>query len=162
MNERKIDKVDYIVTSLYLLIGGFIWCAYKFSIIPQQNINQILLALTFAGPLSLFLMYYKRLRIPVVSLIWFCIGFLQWFLVDKLKDNSDFDSVVGTYADYDLNLLAMMIIFTVFRLLSLLITKQEFMMAAWFSPRDNRKLNFLDYIFTFAGLILITIVITEL
>jgi hypothetical protein len=107
-------------------------------------------------------MYYKRLRIPVVSLILFCIGFLQWFLMDKLKDNSDFDSVVGTYADDDLNLLAMMVILTVFRLLSLLITKQEFMMAAWFSPRDNRKLNFLDYIFTFAGIILITIVITEL
>ncbi|MFT6216947.1 MAG: hypothetical protein ACJAS3_003365 [Roseivirga sp.] len=162
MNERKIDKVDYIVISLYLLIGGFIWCAYTFSIIPQQNINQILLALTFAGPFSLFLMYYKRLRIPLVSIIWFCIGFLQWFLVNRLKDNSNFDSVVGTYTDYDLNLLAMMVIFTVFRLLSLLITKQEFMMAAWFSPRDNRKLNFLDYIFTFAGLILITIVITEL
>jgi hypothetical protein len=160
MNERKIDKVDYIVISLYLLIGGFIWGAYKFSIIPQQNINQVLLALTFAGPFSLFLMYYKRLRIPVVSIIWFCLGFLQWFLVDKLKDNSD--SVFGTYADYDLNLLAMMVVFSVFRLLSLLITKQEFMMAAWFSPRDNRKLNFLDYIFTFTGLILLTIVITEL
>ncbi len=87
---------------------------------------------------------------------------MQWFLVDKLKDNSDFDSVIGTYADYDLNLLAMMIIFTIFRLLSLLITKQEFMMAAWFSPIDNRQLNFLDYLFTFAGLILLTIVITEL
>jgi len=162
MNERKIDKIDYIVISLYLLIGGCIWFAYSFSILPQQDINKILLALTFGGPFSLFLMYYKRLRIPMVSLIWFCIGFLQWFLVDKLKDNSDFNSVVGTYADYDLNLLAMMVIFTVFRLLSLLITKQEFMMAAWFSPRDNRELNFLDYIFTFAGLILITIVITEL
>ena len=162
MNERKIDKVDYIVISLYLLIGGFIWCVYNLSIIPQQNIKQVLLALTFAGPFSLFLMYYKRLRIPLVSIIWFCIGFLQWFLMDRLKDKSDFDSVVGAYADYDLNLLAMMVIFTVFRLSSLLITKQEFMMAAWFSPRDNRKLNFLDYIFTFAGLILITIVITEL
>jgi hypothetical protein len=161
MNEKKIDKVDYIVISLYLLIGVFIWGAYKFSIIPQQNINQLLLALTFVGPFSLFLMYYKRLRIPVVSIIWFCLGFLQWFLVDELKGNSDFDSKIGTYADYDLNLLAMMVIFIVFRLLSLLITKQEFMMAAWFSPRDNRKLNFLDYIFTFTGLILILIVITE-
>lgn len=162
MNERKIDKVDYIVISLYLLIGGFIWFAYTFSIFPQQNINQILLAQTFGGPLFLFLNYYKRLRIPLVSIIWFCIGFLQWFLVDKLKSNSDFDSVVGTYADSDLNLLAMLIIFTVFRLLSLLLTKQEFMMAAWFSPKDNRKLNFLDYIFTFTGLILLTIVIAEL
>lgn len=62
----------------------------------------------------------------------------------------------------DLNLLAMMMIFTVFRILSLLITNQEFMVAAWFSPKDNRKLNFLDYIFTFSGLILSTIVITEL
>lgn len=162
MNERKIDKVDYIVISLYLLIGGFIWCAYTFSIIPQQNINQILLALTFGGPFSLFLMYYKRLRISSVSIIWFCIGFLQWFLVDRLKDNSDFDSVVGSYADNGLNLLAMMVIFTVFRFISLMITKQEFMISAWFSPRDDRKLNFLDYIFTIAGLILITIVISEL
>jgi hypothetical protein len=162
MNESKIDKIDYVVISLYLLIGGFIWYAYTFSIIPQQNINEVLLALTFIGPFSLFLMYYQRLRIPTVSIIWFCIGFLQWFLVDKLKENSDFDSVIGTYADYDLNLLAMMIIFTIFRLLSLLITKQEFMMAAWFSPIDKRELNFLDYIFTFAGLILLTIVITEL
>ncbi len=100
MNKSKIDKVDYIVISLYLLIGGLVWWAYKFFIIPQQYINQILIALTFVGPYSLFLLYYKRLRIPSVSLIWFCIGFLQWFLLNKLKDNSDFKSEAGTYADY--------------------------------------------------------------
>lgn len=162
MNERKIDKVDYIVISLYLLIGSFIWCSYTFSIIPQKSINQILLALTFAGPITLFLMYYLRFRIPLVSLIWFCLGFLQWLLLDRLKDNSDFDTRIGTYADYDLNLLAMMVIFTLFRILSLLITKQEFTIAAWFSPKDNKDPNILDYIFTFAGFLLLTIGITEL
>jgi len=162
MNERKIDKVDYIVISLYLLIGSFIWCSYTFSIIPQKSINQILLSLTFAGPISLFLMYYRRFRIPLISLIWFCLGFLQWLLLDRLKDNSDFDTSIGTYADYDLNLFAMMVIFTLFRLLSLLITKQEFTVAAWFSPKDNKEPNIHDYIFTFAGFLLLTIGITEL
>jgi hypothetical protein len=107
-------------------------------------------------------MYYKRLRIPLVSIIWFGIGFLQWFLVYKLQDNPDFDSVIGTYASHDKNLLGMMVIFTVFRLLGFLITKQEFMMAAWFSPKDNRELNFLDYIFTFVGLLTQTIGMTML
>lgn len=158
MNERKIDKVDYITISLYLLIGTFIWLAYEFSILSQQNLNHLLLALTFLGPISLFLMYYKRLRIPIVTVIWFCLGLLQWFLIDKLKGNSDFDSAIGTYAKYDLNLLAMLLIFVVFRLLSLLITKQEFMIAVWFSPKDKRESNVLDYIFTFTGLALLILV----
>ncbi|SHL24567.1 hypothetical protein SAMN02746009_02399 [Hymenobacter psychrotolerans DSM 18569] len=106
-------------------------------------------------------MYYQRLRIPAVSTIWFVIGAAQWYLVDKLKSNPDFNSKVGTYADYDLNLLAMLIIFTVFRILSLLIMKQEFMMATHFSPKDNRELNFLDYILTSTGCILLTIVIPK-
>ncbi|CAH0336675.1 hypothetical protein FVB9288_02386 [Flavobacterium sp. CECT 9288] len=161
MNETRIDKIDYVVVSLYLLFGAFIGVSYKFSILRQENINMILLALTFGGPFSLFLMYYKRLRIPTVSLIWFVIGISQWYLVDLLKSNPDFDSAIGTFADYDLNLLAMIIIFTVFRFLSLLTTKQEFMMAAWFSPKDNRNLNPLDYILTFTGLIILIIIIKE-
>ncbi|MBB6610236.1 hypothetical protein H7F15_04230 [Pontibacter sp. Tf4] len=162
MKETRIDRVDYFVISLYLIIGASIWFSYKFSLLRQENINMVLLWLTFAGPISLFLMYYQRLRIPTVSIIWLVIGLAQWYLVDKLKSNHDFDSVIGTYADYDLNLLAMIVIFTVFRILSLLITRQEFMMAAWFSPKDNRSLNPLDYIFTFMGLILQTILITEI
>jgi hypothetical protein len=162
MNETKIDKIDYAVISLFMLIGAFIWISYKFSLLRQENINMILLALTFGGPFSLFLMYYKRLRIPTVSLIWFVLGISQWYFVDQLKSNPDFNSVIGTYADYDLNLLAMIIMFTVFRILSLLTTKQEFMMATWFSPKDNRKLNPLDYILTFSGLLILTIVMTEI
>ncbi len=161
MNETRIDKIDYVVVSIYLLFGAFIWVSYKFSILRQENINMILLALTFGGPSSLFLMYYKRLRIPSISLIWFVIGISQWYLVDQLKSNPDFNSAVGTFADYDLNLLTMIIIFTVFRFLSLLTTKQEFMMAARFSPKDNRKLNPLDYILTFTGLIILLIIIKE-
>lgn len=162
MNETKIDKVDYIVASLYLLIGGFIWFAYKYTVLPQQIINQILLALTFGGPIILFLGYYKRLRIPSVSILWCGIGILQWVLVNNLIDNRGFNAVVGTYADSGLNLLAMVVVFTVIRWLSLLITKQEFMVAAWFSPRDNRKLNYLDYLFTFACLIVLTVILTGL
>ena len=162
MNETRIDKIDYVVVALYMLIGAFICVSYKFSLLRQENINIILLSLTFGGPLSLFLMYYKRLRIPTVSLIWFVLGICQWYFVDQLKSNPDFDSAIGTYADYDLNLLAMIIIFTVFRILSLITTKQEFMMTAWFSPKDNRKVNVLDDILTFAGLIILTIVMTEI
>ena len=88
-------------------------------------------------------------------------GTAQWYLVDKLKSNPDFNFKAGTYVDYDLNLLAMLIIFTVFRILSLLITKQEFMIAAYFSPKDNRELNSLDYILTLTGCILLTIVIQK-
>ena len=162
MKETRIDRVDYVVVSLYLFIGAFIWFSYEFSLLRQENINMVLLALTFVGPYSLFLMYYQRLRIPTVSIIWFVIGVAQWYLVDKLKSNPDFDSVVGTYADHDLDLLVMIVIFTAFRILSLLITRQEFMMAAWFSPKDNRRLNPIDYIFTFMGLILLTILVTEI
>jgi hypothetical protein len=162
MNETRIDKIDYVVIALYMLIGAFIWVSYEFAFLRQENINMILLALTFGGPLTLFLMYYKRLRIPTVSLIWFVLGVFQWYLVSPLKSNPDFNSVIGTFANYDLNLLAMIILFTVFRVLSLLTTKQEFMMAAWFSPKDNRKLNPLDYILTFAGLILLTVATTEI
>ena len=38
-----------------------------------------------------------------------------------------------------------------FRIISLIFTNQEFMVAAWFSPKDNRKLNTLDVVLTFIG-----------
>lgn len=162
MNETKIDKLDYIVAALYLLAGGFIWFAYKYTVFPQENINETLLILTFIGPITLFLMYYKRLRIPIVSLLWCGIGLLQWVFVNNLVDNRDFNAVVGSYAESGPNLLVMVVVFTVIRWLSLLVTKQEFMVAAWFSPRDNRKLNYLDYFFTFACLIVLTVILTAL
>ena len=151
MNEQKINKIDYAVASLYLFIGGFIWIAYELSLVRQENLNTILLALTFAGPLSLFWLYYKRLRIPQVSIIWFGIGIMQWYILNGLKQNSDFDAAIGSYANYDKTLIGLVFILTSFRIISLVFTKKEFMIATWFSPKDNRKLNILDYVFTFIG-----------
>ncbi|GAA4303071.1 hypothetical protein GCM10023183_15330 [Nibribacter koreensis] len=45
----------------------------------------------------------------------------------------------------------------IFRVTSLLITRQELVVAAWFSPDDYRKPNILDYIFTLIGFLFLTL-----
>lgn len=159
MNEKKIDIIDYIVALVYVGVGGFIWLVYKYSFLPQDQINGIM-AITFIGPISLFLMYYKRFRIMSVTLLWLCIGILQLISVYQLKDNPDFKAVNGTYADNYMNLLLMVVLITLFRIISLVTTRQEFVVAAWFSPKDNRKLNVLDYILSFIGFLTLTIGVT--
>ncbi|WP_181364054.1 hypothetical protein [Algibacter marinivivus] len=96
-------------------------------------------------------MYYQRFREKSITLIWFGIGLIQWYILNGLKRNSDFNSTVGSYANYDKTLIGLVIILTLFRIISLVFTKQEFMVAAWFSPKDDRKLNILDTAFTFVG-----------
>jgi hypothetical protein len=96
-------------------------------------------------------MYYQRFRENLITLIWLGLGLIQWYILNELKSNSDFDSAVGSYAHYDKTLIALVIILTILRTISLIFTKQEFMVAAWFSPKDNRKLNTLDIVFTIIG-----------
>ncbi|GAA4282278.1 hypothetical protein [Gaetbulibacter aestuarii] len=151
MTESKVKIIDLICIGIYLLFGGVIYFFYEFSLLPQKNINTLLLILTFGGPLSLFWMYYQRFREKSITLIWFGIGLLQWYILNELKRNSDFDSVVGSYANYDKTLIGLVILLTLFRIISLIFTKQEFMVAAWFSPKDNRKLNTLDTVLTIVG-----------
>lgn len=151
MTGKKIKNIDLICIGIYILFGGIIYFLYKFSIFPQTIINTLLLVLTFGGPIPLFFIYYQRFREKSITLIWLGIGLIQWYILNYLKTNSDFDSAVGSYANYDKNLIGLVILLTIFRIVSLVFTKQEFMIAAWFSPKDNRKLNSLDTIFTFVG-----------
>ncbi len=151
MTRDKLKIIDLICIGIYILFGGLIYFCYKFSIFPQKTINTLLLVLTFGGPISLFWMYYQRFREKSITLIWFGIGLLQWYILNGLKRNSDFDSVVGSYANYDKTLIGLVILLTLFRIISLIFTKQEFMVAAWFSPKDNRKLNTLDTVLTIVG-----------
>ncbi|WP_345164341.1 hypothetical protein [Nibribacter koreensis] len=157
MNETKIDTIDYVLASIYLGVGMLIWLAYIFSFLPQEQINQMLMAITLGGPVSLFLMYYKRLRIKSVMLLWSVIGIVQMITVYQLKGNPDFRAVNGTYADNHLSLLTMVVMVLIFRVTSLLITRQELVVAAWFSPDDYRKPNILDYIFTLIGFLFLTL-----
>ncbi len=156
MDETRIDIIDYVVASIYIGAGLFIWLAYDYSILSQEQINLMLSAITFGGPLSLYLMYYKRFRIKSVTLIWLAFGVVQLISVYLLKDNPDFKAVNGTYAENNLNLLIMVIMVSILRVISLVITSQEFVVAAWFSPKDNRKPNVLDYILSFTGFIVLT------
>ncbi|OBQ50221.1 hypothetical protein VQ01_15435 [Tamlana sp. s12] len=151
MTENKMKKIDLFCIGIYILFGGLIFFFYRQSVFPQKTINTLLLALTFGGPLSLFWMYYQRFREKLITLIWFGLGLIQWYILNGLKSNSDFKSAVGSYANYDKTLIGLVILLTIFRIISLVFTKQEFMIAAWFSPKDNRKLNTLDTIFTFVG-----------
>ncbi|UKM66603.1 hypothetical protein GSB9_03193 [Flavobacteriaceae bacterium GSB9] len=151
MTRGKLKIIDLICIGIYILFGGLIYFCYKFSIFPQKTINTLLLVLTFGGPISLFWMYYQRFREKSITLIWFGIGLLQWYILNGLKRNSDFDSVVGSYANYDRTLIGLVILLTLFRIISLIFTKQEFMVAAWFSPKDNRKLNTMDTVLTIVG-----------
>ncbi|QQY81605.1 hypothetical protein JJL45_11795 [Tamlana sp. s12] len=146
-----MKKIDLFCIGIYILFGGLIFFFYRQSVFPQKTINTLLLALTFGGPLSLFWMYYQRFREKLITLIWFGLGLIQWYILNGLKSNSDFKSAVGSYANYDKTLIGLVILLTIFRIISLVFTKQEFMIAAWFSPKDNRKLNTLDTIFTFVG-----------
>lgn len=138
---------------MYILFGGLIFFFYRQSVFPQKTINTLLMILTFGGPLFLFWMYYQRFREKLISLIWFGLGLIQWYILNELKCNPDFDSVVGSYANYDKTLIGLVILLTIFRTISLVFTNQEFMVAVWFSPKDNRKLNTLDTILTIIGFI---------
>lgn len=157
MNETKFDKIDYIVILLYVLFGGTIWVTYKFSLLNQNVINSMLLGLTFTGPILLFIAYYRRFRILYVAFAWLIVGVIQYFFVNQYRNNPDFNSAIGTYAKHDTNLIILVIMIFIFNIVSILLVKQNFMVAAWFAPHDNRELNYLDYVLTFIGFIILAI-----
>ncbi len=157
MNPKRIDIIDYVVMSLYIAIGLFIFMSYKYSLLDQKQINSLLAGLTFIGPLFLFMMYYKRFRILSVWFIWIFIGVLQVLFVLPLRNNLDFNAVNGTYADSGWNLLILVTLIAIFRIISIKLFNQEFVLATRFSDTSERKFTTLDYLLSFLGLIILTI-----
>ena len=157
MNPKRIDKIDYAVITLYVTIGLFIYLSYNNNLIDQKYINSILIALTFAGPLLLFMMYYKRYRILYVWLIWIVLGILQLLILSQLRTNIDFKAVNGTYADSSWNLLIMVLMVGFFRLINIVIFKQEFVVATKFSDQIERKFTPFDYGLFLFGFLVLTI-----
>lgn len=120
----------------------------------------MLLAVAFGGPLCLFQFYYKRFRIKSVTLLWLGVGILQWFVLSAAKRNPDFDAVVGSYADYEENLLVLVILVSLFRFISLSVFQREFILASWTEPEEEQQPKMLDYLFSLVGFLTLAMLAT--
>ncbi len=148
---KAVNKIDILVAGIYCSFGCIIWLSYRFSLLPQETINNLLLALTFLGPLSIFSIYYHRFRILSVTVFWLILGVAQWVLVYPLQKNRDFDSVVGSWAENDINLLVAVVLIILFRMISIFLTKREFIVTAWFGPEQHKPKTTLDYVLSLTG-----------
>lgn len=160
MEIHKLKKIDYIITTIYLLGSFIIFFIYTKGLLPQKTINPIFLFYYLGSAFLLYGMYYKRLRKLKVNLIWGGISLIQILVYMSTKGNIDFvNASGGTFLESLLHLPVMLVSFQILRLIFKIIYKEELIINSnreeLGTIKENRELKWADILFSIIGMLMI-------
>lgn len=154
MQKSKLNRVDYITIAGHLLICTFLWASYTFEIIRIENIKQWTNIYFFAIPLFLIGLQFRNLRNLNYYFSWTIIGIIQLIVFVIEKDNSDFYFINGTGLGGLKALLPVLILFQIFRQISLKRFKREMIISlqqyrmTWYEDEEKRNMTWAEVIFS--------------
>ena len=151
---NKIGRIEIITIMVHLLVCTFLWSTYNLKLFEIEQIKTWTNMYFFVLPLFMVGFQFRNLRNFNYYLIWTLIGVVQLGVFMTEKDNTDFYFVNGSGIDGLKALLPVLVLFQVFRQISLKIYKREIIISlqqyrmTWYEEEEKRNMTWIEVLFS--------------
>jgi len=151
---NKIGRIEIITIIVHLLVCTFLWTVYNFKLFEIEQLKTWTNMYFFVLPLFMVGFQFRNLRNFNYYSIWTLIGVLQLGVFMIEKDNTDFYFVNGSGIDGLKALLPVLVLFQVFRQISLKIYKREIIISlqqyrmTWYEEEEKRNMTWVEVLFS--------------
>jgi len=151
---NKLGRIEIFTIAIHVITCAFLWLVYCFNLLEIEQIKNWINMYFFILPLFMVGYQFRNLRNVNYYIIWIFIGILQLGIFIIEKDNSDFYFVNGSGIDGLKALLPVLVLFQVFRQISLKIYKREIIISlkyyqmTWYEEGDKRNMTWIEVLFS--------------
>ena len=151
---NKIGRIEIITIIVHLLVCTFLCTAYDLRLFEIEQIKTWINMYFFVLPLFMVGFQFRNLRNFNYYLIWTLISVMQLGVFMIEKDNTDFYFVNGSGIDGLKALLPVLVLFQVFRQISLKIYKREIIISlqqyrmTWYEEEEKRNMTWIEVLFS--------------
>jgi len=152
--KNKLNRIEIITIVIHVIICTFLWTVYSFKLFEIEQIKMWTNMYFFILPLFMVGFQFRNLRNNNYYLIWTFIGILQLWVYSVEKDNVDFYFVNGSGIDGLKALLPVLVLFQIFRQISLKIYKREIIISlqqyrmTWYEEEEKRNMTWIEVLFS--------------
>ena len=152
--KNKFGRIEIFTIVIHVIICTFLWIVYRFKLFEIEQIKMWTNMYFFILPLFIVGFQFRNLRNTDYYIIWTFISVLQLGIFMIEKDNPDFYFVNGSGIDGLKALLPVLVLFQVFRQISLKIYKREIIISlqqyrmTWYEEEEKRNMTWIEVLFS--------------
>lgn len=145
---KKLKRIDYILIVIYLLLSilsGYLFFTSK----ENEPKRDILFVYTIGSHFYIYFFIYRALRNLSFYVVWLFFASIHLYFYFQLKNDLTLSFLKANPVFGLRNTIILLILYQLFRVISLNIQKQEFVPPTKGGKDiyDNRKSNILDHLF---------------
>ena len=158
----KLNKGDWLLTIVYLLVNIGAFVVYHFELLDRDFIKKYYFVIGLLFFFLVFDVYNKRFRKTIMLIVWGVIGTIQLVLYYQYKDFPEFSTANGNCIKWLKAMPITVLVIFVFNYINRKLYDDYFIMTTMritgkHGDIDERELRPMDYLFSVIGTILILI-----